>query len=165
MIDEWGVEKSVILPTAHRFFNDYKKFGTRIKKLDQTLLEYQVKYLLADKNISVGYHHTDHEKATVYFSFLSNFAEELVNSKKGVIYFTKDFIFGLLGDKNLLPEVELKKFLDSVKKNEMELKYDTKSTVTMQNKKKVNVFQFVVFHSFNPNTLVDYFNSLKFTKI
>ena len=118
--EEWGVEKSAILQTADRFFNSHKKLGNRVKKLDENLLNYQIKYIIADPNVKVGYCLSDHDSPGMYISLLNNFAEELAKTKKGVIFYSEDFIYGLLGDQSLLEEKDLKEFCEVQHKKYME---------------------------------------------
>jgi len=46
LCDTWGVDNTQILPTAIRFFNEYKKLSTVTKKQDQQILNLQVKLVL-----------------------------------------------------------------------------------------------------------------------
>jgi hypothetical protein len=166
LCDDWGVEKSKIIQTANRFFTDYKKFGARIKKLDQALLEYQIKFILTNSEIQVAYHLSDYENASIYISNMNNFCEELAKTKKGVIFYNEDFIYGMIGDPSLLHEENFKKFLDTNKKDGTELKYKNQSSVSVDKKKKINgIYQFTIFHRFNTNVIGEFFNNLKFTKI
>jgi hypothetical protein len=165
LCDEWGIEKSKILQTANRFFIDYKKFSARIKKLDQNVLEYQIKYLISDDKINVGYHISDYENPSIYFTFMNNYVEQLSNKKKGIIFFNEDFIYGVLGDKTLLNESEFKKFLDGLKKTDLELKYKSQDSISVGKKKITNVYQFTVFHKFNVQVVSDFFNKKEFQKI
>jgi hypothetical protein len=154
------------LQTAQRFFTDYKKNTTKIKKLDEKLLDYQMKLLLASNDMRVAVNNSDHENPSVYFSFLNNYADQLVNSKKGVIFYNEDFIYGLIGDPTLLQESEFKKYLESNKKENVELKYKSQNSINIDKKKKINnVYQFMIIHTFNVNNLTEYFNTLKFSKI
>lgn len=165
LCDEWGVEKSMIFQTANRFFTDWKKYGTRIKKLDEKVLDLQIKLLLASSDMKVIYHNSDHENPSVYISLMKNYAESLNNSKKGAIFYNDDYIYGMLGDPSLLPEANMKKYLDSLKKENVDMKYSSQSTVSVDKKKKVNVYQFMVFHKFTSNVLSDFFKSYGFNKI
>jgi len=40
---EWGVEKSMILKTAERFFSDFKKYSTLSKNQEKEILDLQIK--------------------------------------------------------------------------------------------------------------------------
>jgi hypothetical protein len=156
----------MIVPTANRFFTDYKKFDTKIKSLDKQLIEYQVKYLVAEPAAKVGYHHSEHETSTIYFSYTNNVVEDLARVKKGVIYFNEGFIFGLLGDRSIISEEEIKKFVEEHKHKDTEVKFNSKTTVSVGKKKIENIYQFSVFHRFSIQVVTDFFkNRSGFVKI
>jgi hypothetical protein len=95
---------------------------------------------------------------------MNNYSEQLANLKKGAIFYNEDYIYGMIGNPSLLPESDLKKYLETTKKDGHKFKYSSQNTVTV-NKKKVNIFQFMVIAKFNVNSLTEYFNLLEFTKI
>jgi len=98
LCDTWGVDQSQILPTATRFFNEYKKLSTVTKKQDQQILNLQVKYLLSSQAENKFFFvKSDQESPTLYFSFLPQFAAKLKETEKGIIYLGENFILGLLG--------------------------------------------------------------------
>ena len=165
LCDEWGVEKSQILQTANRFFTDYKKFGARIKKLDQAVLDYQMKFLLSSDTFQIGFNQSDQENPSIYCSFVNSYAEELVKNKKGIIFFNENFIFGLVGSPELLNEAEFKQFLESTKKQGVEMKYKSQNQVSVGKKKITNVFQFMIIYEFNVDQLLNFFKSKNFGKI
>ena len=41
----WGISQNEIVPTANRFFNDYKKFEKDVQNQKMALLSMQVKYM------------------------------------------------------------------------------------------------------------------------
>ena len=63
----WGIDNSQILPTATRFFNDYKKLSSVTKKQEVQILQLQTKLVLAG---DAPYYFTksDQEAPTLYFS-------------------------------------------------------------------------------------------------
>jgi hypothetical protein len=97
LCNTWGVDQASILPTATRFFNDYKKLSSTTKKQDQQILNLQMKYLLKDDN-KVFYVRSEHPDPTLYFSFLPQFAEEMQKLGKGVVFLGGNFALGLLGN-------------------------------------------------------------------
>ena len=101
MCDQWGVDQGQILPTASRFFNDYKKLSTQAKKQDQQILNLQVKFALKD-DLQVHFVKSEQSDPTIYFSFLPQFAEEIQRREKGVIFIGETFVVGLLGKPALL---------------------------------------------------------------
>jgi hypothetical protein len=166
LCEEWGVEKSKILQTANRFFTDYKKFGNRIKKLDQSLLDYQIKLLLSDPNAKVFHHQSEQENPSLYCSFMNNYAEDLNKAKKGIIFYNEDFIYGMIGAPELLSEEDFTKFLNTNKKEGVNFKYTTQKSISLGKAKKINnIYQFMVIHKFDPAVLAGYLANLKFNKI
>lgn len=154
----------MILDTANRFFTGYKKYSTRIIKQDQTMLEYQMKLLLAS-NASVGYHLSDQENPQLYFGQLDAFAEQLVKAKKGVIFYNEGFVFGMIGDPTAFPEKDFKEYLEKIKKEGTELKYKGQNSVKVDKKKSVDAYKFTVFHKFTPLQLTEYLNKDNFMKL
>jgi len=107
LCDQWGVDQGQILPTASRFFNDYKKLSTQAKRQDQQILNLQVKFARKD-DIPVLFVRSDQPDPTIYFSFLPQFAEEIQKKEKGLVFIGDNFVVGLLGKPTLLevPKVE-----------------------------------------------------------
>ena len=101
LCDQWGVDQSQILPTATRFFNDYKRLSTQAKKQDQQILNLQVKFALKDEQ-PVYFVKSDQSDPTIYFSFLPQFAEEIQKKDKGIVFVGESFVVGLLGKPALL---------------------------------------------------------------
>jgi hypothetical protein len=151
------------METASRFFNGYKKYQTKIDKLDKTLLEYQVRFILMDPNNNVGYHLTDHEDARIYFSTMDVWAEQLVSKQKGIIFYNDGFVFGMLPDLGL--EKSFKEFFETTKVEGTEMKYKSQTTVNVDKKKKVDIYKFSVFNKFNVSALTQFFTREKWTKI
>jgi len=48
--DLWGINQDEIVPTAARFFNDYKKFEKETQSQKMSLLGMHVKYISESKN-------------------------------------------------------------------------------------------------------------------
>ena len=48
------------------------------------------------------------ENANIYFSFLKKYAQQLKEQKKGIVYIGKNFLFGLVGEKDAINANELK---------------------------------------------------------
>jgi hypothetical protein len=46
----WGINQDEIVPTAARFFNDYKKFEKETQSQKMSLLGMHVKYISESKN-------------------------------------------------------------------------------------------------------------------
>mmetsp|Transcript_3506 Transcript_3506/g.5264 ORF Transcript_3506/g.5264 Transcript_3506/m.5264 type:complete len:262 (-) Transcript_3506:30-815(-) len=98
LCDTWGVDQTQILPTANRFFNEYKKLSTVTKKQDQQILNLQVKFVLSSQDDKFFYVKSDQESPTLYFSFLPQFAQQLKETGKGIVFVGSNFVLGLVGD-------------------------------------------------------------------
>lgn len=72
----WSVPKTQIVETAERFFKNYKKLNNEVNEKQKSILNLQLKYVL-DSNNSFIYTKSPEENATLYFSFLPNFAKGL----------------------------------------------------------------------------------------
>lgn len=72
----WGIDQSQVMPTANRFFNEYKKLTNKTNKQDQQILNLQIKYALKDDKRTY-FVKSDQPDPTIYFSFLPQFAEQI----------------------------------------------------------------------------------------
>ena len=54
---------------------------------------------------------SDKKDASIYFSNMDGYALELSKNKKGIIFYNDKFVYGLIGDKNLINEKEFKENL------------------------------------------------------
>lgn len=129
-------------------------------------MDYQVKFITSNTGVSVAYQQSDHDSPSIYCSFMNNYAEDLANSKKGVVFYNEEFIYGMIGDPTLLPEADFKIFLETVMKEGSEMKYKSQNSISVDKKKKINnIYQFMIISKFNVNALNDHFAALKFTKL
>jgi hypothetical protein len=121
---------------------------------------------MADPNSKVYYNLSEQENPSLYCSFMNNYAEELNKNKKGMIFYNEDFIYGMIGDPELLKEEDFTKFLNTNKKENVNFKYNTQKSISMGKAKKINnIYQFMVIHKFDLNSLSSFFSNLKFDKI
>jgi hypothetical protein len=98
LCETWGVDQTQILPTAIRFFNEYKKLSSVTKKQDQQILNLQVKFVInAGGDVKNYFVKSEQETPTLYFSFLPQFAHTLKEQEKGVIFVGGGYVLGLLG--------------------------------------------------------------------
>jgi hypothetical protein len=95
------------VPTATRFFKEYKTLSSTTKRQDQQILNLQVKYALKDTEHPVHFVKSDQADPTLYFSFLPQFAEQLQQLGKGLVFVGDSFVVGLLGKPELLPVAEV----------------------------------------------------------
>ena len=98
---DWGVEKDKIVQTGNRFFKDYKHFSNKVEKKDKLLIDFQIKYLIVKDDVKYGYVKSDQKTIGMYHSNLSNYYADIVNSKKGIIFFNNDFFYGLIGSNQI----------------------------------------------------------------
>lgn len=110
LCETWGVDQSQILPTANRFFNEYKRLSNVTKKQDQQILNLTVKYVLSSNDASKVYFvRSEQDSPTLYFSFLPQFAQQLKDQEKGIVFAGDNFILGLIGSlaqKDMVTELE-----------------------------------------------------------
>jgi len=105
----WGIDQSQILPTATRFFNEYKKLSAVTKKQDQQILNLTVKYILSStEETKVFFVRSEQDSPTLYFSFLPQFADKLKAQGKGAIFMGSQFVIGIIGsnDPTLVSDIE-----------------------------------------------------------
>lgn len=65
--DLWGINQDEIVPTAARFFNDYKKFEKETQNQKMSLLGMHVKYIAESKHDKFFINSLEKEM-TLYFS-------------------------------------------------------------------------------------------------
>ncbi len=73
----WGVEESMIMKTAERFFKEYKRLGNEVSEQDKKMLDYQVHYLLSNPTLKLAYVISSQSNPTMYFSNIDKYAAEL----------------------------------------------------------------------------------------
>ena len=95
--DLWSVPKGQIIETADRFFKDFKKMDKELTEKQKTILGLEMKYMI-DAKEKLVFTRSEEKNATIYFSFLANYAKGLKDGGKGVVYVGEKFIYGILGD-------------------------------------------------------------------
>jgi hypothetical protein len=99
LCETWGIDKSQVLDTASRFFNEYKRLDKVTEKQELKILNLQIKYVLSDtEGTNLYYVQSDQDNPKLYFSYLPQYADKIKAKGKGVIFFGKSFVFGLIGD-------------------------------------------------------------------
>ncbi len=111
LCEMWGIEESMILKTAERFFKDYKRLTNETKEQDKRLLSYQVQLALCQPELKVALVMSDQADPTLYFSNLSSFAPQLKDSKRGIVFLGDKFVIGLLGDPTVFDPKVLNQFI------------------------------------------------------
>lgn len=164
----WGVERNIIVDTASRFFTENKKFSSKLKTVTQKLVEFQMKNIINDKEIKMACIKSDEDNSQIYFSVCPQFTKELVEAKKGIVYYNENFVYALIGDKTLVDEKAFKAFLESVKSEnkDVKFKYVCQDTVSLGKKNKIkDIYQISCFSTFKVPTLQEKFKSLNFKEI
>jgi len=87
----WSIPQSQIVETAERFFKDFKKLTTETEKQTHKILELQLKYVLDNPNVVLSYIISDQDNATLYFSYLAQYASGLKDQKKRSRFYWKYF--------------------------------------------------------------------------
>jgi hypothetical protein len=101
LCDTWGIDQTQLIPTAARFFNEYKKLTNKTNKQDQQILNLQMKFAIKDDK-KAYFIRSDQPDPTIYFSFLPQFAESIQQLGKGVVFISDSYVMGLLGDPKML---------------------------------------------------------------
>jgi len=154
--------------TGQRFFDGYKKFQTRADKLEVSVIDLQVKLICQSSNIKVAFVLSDKKDPSIYFSNMDAFAPELSKHKKGIIFYNERFIYGLIGDKTLVNDVELKQVLEESKAKNFKdkaIKFNSKNSVKVAGTPVNNILSFSAICSYNLKNITDYFAKNNFNKL
>jgi alanyl-tRNA synthetase len=120
LCESWGIERSAIVKTGNRFFDDFKRFSNKAQKQEDIILSYQMK-LLEARPEKLFFHVTDQD--TVGY-FMSNFnevqAKKLKELGKGIIFLNKGYIYGLIGSEEIFSEKDFNILLETTKVNIVE---------------------------------------------
>merc|ERR1712151_1170607 len=149
---------------AERFFDGYKKYSDRADKLEKQVIELQIKLLTSNPEAKIATVISDKKDASIYFSNIEAYAADLSKNKKGIIFYNDKFVYGLIGDKELINDKELKEVLEEAKKGEKAMKFNSKNTCKVGKTAINNVFQFSAICSFKQQNLTDYFAKNNFSK-
>lgn len=147
LCETWGVDQSQIEQTASRFFNEFKRLSTQTKKQDQQILNLQVKYLLKENEKKGYYVKSDQSDATLYISFLPQFAELFKEQGKGICFIGENFAVGLFGNPELInvPALEEEVKKTSSKAVKTMLKKEVTFKFKEKGKKPINVTDIAQF--------------------
>ncbi len=107
--DLWSVPKNQIVETADRFFKDFKKMDKELTEKQKVILGLEMKYMIDSPN-NFTFTKSDEKNATIYFSFMANYAKSLkvffIGKKRILNYLIRKIIkeWPILG-KNLFMEL------------------------------------------------------------
>ena len=107
----WKISLNEVVPTAERFFQEYKRLDDANRKQKEKLLAVIVRSILNDPNMQKVYVNSDQPDPTLYFSFLKEHSEGIKSKGKVVVFFGSNFLYGLSGRKDLVDFSELEKVL------------------------------------------------------
>lgn len=93
----WGIDSSQIVPSAKRFFKESKQLSAQTQKQNLQILKLQIKCALKD-DAPLYVARSDQPDPTIYFSFLPQYAEQLQQKGKGIVFVGSNFVIGLLGN-------------------------------------------------------------------
>jgi hypothetical protein len=96
LCEKFGVDQSQIQQTSERIFNAYKKYQNSVAKQDQKILSLTMKFLLKDDK-PLYFLKSEQPDPTIYVSYLPQFAAEMKEQGKGIVFIGQSFVMGLLG--------------------------------------------------------------------
>jgi alanyl-tRNA synthetase len=131
----WGIDQPQVFPTAKRFFDEYKKLTTQTNKQEGQILGLQMKCLFSgssDKMII----DSDQSNPRIYFSSIPQYAAQIKETNKSVIFIGDDFIFGLFSGKDVVDIQKLEEFLKETNPDGFEMKKADKLSFKAKGQKK-----------------------------
>lgn len=110
--DLWGVSQDKVVETAKRIFKENKKNRNDLDDALKEILQLSVKTLVLNPNVQKLIVISKEDDPKLYFSNIGNYADELKQGKKSIVFVGKTFIFMFVGDNDLKIGEELGKFLE-----------------------------------------------------
>lgn len=115
LTQSWGIAADDILPTATRFFDGYKKYSSLVQKQNTTILDLSMKVFLLQPESKLSCFESTEHNATLFIGNMPPFAAKLKEQGKGAVFVGASFIYGLLGNAQLVPKLsELESFLQNL---------------------------------------------------
>lgn len=105
----WSVHQSQIVDNANKIFKKYKKRGNELDEARKKILNLHVKYVIDRNDIKGGLIKSDEPNSTPYFSFLNNYASDLRDVDKSIVFYNDLFIFGFFPTTKSINLDEIKK--------------------------------------------------------
>ena len=109
----WKISLNEVVPTAERFFQEYKRLDDLNRKQKEKFLAVVVKSILNDASLNKVFVNSDQPDPTLYFSFLKEHSEGIKKAGKVVVFFGANFLYGISGRKDLVEFGEMEKVLKS----------------------------------------------------
>jgi alanyl-tRNA synthetase len=98
LVSEWGVTESEVVSTAARFFEGYKRFGSKADKQAVKILNLEMKVHLLDTSNDLLVFRSDESNPRLFISNMPQYAKEFKEKKKGAVFVGETWLYGLLGD-------------------------------------------------------------------
>ena len=114
----FNISQNQVVETADRIFKNYKKLGNEVNEMQKTILGLQVRYVIDSKHESIMIQSSE-ENPTIYFSFLANYAKDIFESKKNILFIGESFFFMYSSQSSLIDEEKIKEVLKDVKVSKM----------------------------------------------
>eukprot|EP00744_Colponema_vietnamica_P000780 GILI01001356.1.p1 GENE.GILI01001356.1~~GILI01001356.1.p1 ORF type:complete len:965 (+),score=358.80 GILI01001356.1:48-2942(+) len=166
--DAWSVGMSDLVPTAERFFDGYKKYGEKVKKQAQSILELQLKCLLLDPSTKLALIRSTESDPTIYISSVPNFALKLKETNKAVVFLSNSFLYGMTGNGGLFDVKSLEPLCASEdgKKKGLIIKDKVQNKTKKGGKAEVipDVVEFQCFNVSSSETILHHLLSLGFVE-
>lgn len=129
----WGVEQKSIVETAERIFKEFKHYQSESDHSNKRILHLEIQYLLNSKFDRVLFL-SNQPEPTIYFGLLGQYIEDMAKEKKGVIYISKNYIFGQCGLKEMVDTDKLLQLLKQENPNASYKKHVTKLSFKVEKK-------------------------------
>lgn len=120
--------------------------------------------LILNPEVKIAVVLSDKKDASIYFSNMDAYAADLSKNKKGIIFYNDKFVYGLIGDKSLVNQKEIKELLEEAKKGEKAMKYNSKESIKVGKTPINDLYQFSAISGFKLPNLTDYFTKNKWGK-
>jgi alanyl-tRNA synthetase len=93
----WSIPTAQIVEDSHRKFKEFKKLHADVTDLQRKVFANQVRYVADVPSVTKAYLKSNEDAPTLYFSFMSNYAKDLVAGKKAVVFQGETFLYAFLG--------------------------------------------------------------------
>ena len=108
--DMWNIPQNEIVKTASKFFKGYKRGNVEISDAKKKILDLQVKLVLMGTSKG-GIIKSGEDNPTLYYSFLGNYAKELKEKEKAIVFYGDKFAFGFFPKKDSFNVNKLKEMV------------------------------------------------------
>jgi len=112
LLQSWQIgSKDDILPSANKFFEGFKKYEAKAKKLSRDMLILQMKNLELNPDAQLVVYKTDEPNPTNHISMINKFAGKLKDVGKGVAFVGPTYVVAILG-KPVIDGQKLQQFIN-----------------------------------------------------